>query len=282
MPIAKGAEPTKLDSQNRSPFYLACQSGDAGTVEFLARVLTETNPDKPSWNGEPSVPEKILDTPTKDGKTPLRKAAAMGHTSVVQVLLERFRNFLNINYRDPLGNRTVLHIAARLSLPSIVQLLLDHEAKTNLKDKAGDTPLTLCYQAWAGNISADMESIILSLITHDEETKKAALMDEDLLNSAVIYGGEKVVKTLLSLNVDVTRRDEHGWTPLELTRQYNNEEIQQMLSREGITVGKPPSRWIQTKGSSRLVSISNDGLELQYLHERAIGILLLPIRNPDH
>ncbi|OCL10787.1 hypothetical protein AOQ84DRAFT_374597 [Glonium stellatum] len=271
MLIDKGADPTQLDSQDRSPFYLACQSGDAKTVEYLARVLTETDLNKSNWKIKPPLSKNILDTPTKNGKTPLRKAVAMGHTSVIQVLLERFHNFLNIDYQDPSANRTVLHIAARLCLPAVVRLLLDHSARTDLKDKAEDTPLTLCYQAWVGNISADMESVVLFLINHNEETRRAALMDEDLLNAAVICGSEVVVETLLKLGVDVTRRDEHGWTALELARQYNNKEIQRMLSREGITVGKPPSGWVQTKGSNRLVNIFDDGLELQWLDGGVVG-----------
>ena len=71
---------------------------------------------------------------------------------------------------------TPLHVAVRRELPLVVETLIRHGAKTDIKDPAGDTPL----------------------------------------HRAVVYSSPGVVWELLQKSADVHALDKDGLTPLEL------------------------------------------------------------------
>ncbi|OAP63444.1 hypothetical protein AYL99_02671 [Fonsecaea erecta] len=269
MLIEKDANPTCLDDLGRSPFFLACEKGDLRTVEFLAATLKERDP-------------SYLDKPSSAGKTPLRRAATKGHALVVEKILTQYGEHVNINAVDEKLRRTALHVAALLGFSSVVQALLNHQARSDVKDRMSHTPLTLCCKAWSDLNSADLEPVILLLIDNDEDAARA---DAELLNTAIMCGSVRVVKKLRQLDVDVTRRDESGWTALELARQYKNYNIQQLLSTEGVTVGKRPCRWVGSKKSHKLVEILDDGLTLRYHSDKEVRCSFLsdhPIPSGTH
>jgi uncharacterized protein len=89
--------------------------------------------------------------PTKENTTPLMVAAGLGQTRIrtepeeknaleaAKILVELGAD---VNAADPTG-QTALHGAAYTASDSIVQFLVDHGAKMNVKDSYGMTPLSV-------------------------------------------------------------------------------------------------------------------------------------------
>ncbi|OAT14139.1 ankyrin repeat-containing protein, variant 2 [Blastomyces gilchristii SLH14081] len=82
------------------------------------------------------------------GRTPLFWAATRGHRDVVELLLEHGAN-INSKDRDKL---TALHIAVTGEHKDVVSLLLDRSARIEAKGSYGDTPLIRAIQASSKDI----------------------------------------------------------------------------------------------------------------------------------
>lgn len=81
-----------------------------------------------------------LDAEDGYGATAVYKAADLGKTSLVRLLLQAGANPNAVvgAYIDGPGRKTPLHVACRF--PAIMQLLLDHGARPQAKDSEGRTP----------------------------------------------------------------------------------------------------------------------------------------------
>ncbi|KAL9095257.1 MAG: hypothetical protein Q9165_002513 [Trypethelium subeluteriae] len=82
------------------------------------------------------------------GRTPLFWAAARGHREVVELLLD---HGARINTRDR-SKLSALHIAVTGVHKDVVSLLLDRSARMEEKDSYGDTPLTRAIQVGSKDI----------------------------------------------------------------------------------------------------------------------------------
>ena len=132
------------------------------------------------------------------GATPLHVAAEYGYSEIVEVLLE---HGATPNIRDKDG-RTPLHYAAMFGNSKVVEVLLEHGADPNIRNKYGSTPLH--YAA-----AFDYPKIV-ELLPKD-------LSDYDVtpLQGAVEFSYPEVVKLLLEHGANPNIQDyKYGWTPL--------------------------------------------------------------------
>ena len=245
----RGANLDLGDKHGRTPFFLACSNGNIETARFLLQKMTETE-------------RKSINAAMTDGRTPLSKAAGRGHVEVVKMLLEKVEAASGVNVQETAQRRTALHWAAYNGRTEVVDVLLQKSANATIEDAKGKTALALCGQGWAKDKSGDRIPIIIALIDHDRET---AATDTQLMATAAIRGSTKVIERLLDARAHPSKQDEHGWTPLQLAKQYGNTDAANLLAKRGAEVGSRPTRW---STENEKIKVSEDGCELEYVGER--------------
>ena len=237
------------DKQGQTPLFLACYLGHLEVARFILQTLRE--------NGHSSI-----NTARKDGRTPLSKGAGRGHVEVVKMLLEEVDVASAINAQETVQKRTALHWAAYNGQTEVVDLLLQKGADATIEDSKGKTALALCGQGWVKERSGDRVQIIVALVDHDRET---AAKDTQLMAIAAIKGSTKVIEKLLDARAHPSKQDEHGWTPLQLAKQYGNTDAATLLAKRGAEVGSRPSRW---NIENDKITVSGDGCGLEYVGKR--------------
>jgi len=138
-----GINPMGIDSilktrvDGATPFALAAQAGDTAVM----RILLDAGADP-----------KLT---TKEGTTPLMLAAGLGRNlSYTMMTPERelaaCKMLLDlgadVNAVNDAGN-TALHAAAHMRDEPLIQLLVDHGAKLNVKNRDGETPLAIAHRS---------------------------------------------------------------------------------------------------------------------------------------
>lgn len=244
----RGANLDLGDKHGRTPLFLACSGGNLETARFLLTTMR--------GKGHNSV-----NTAMNDGRTPLSKAAGRGHVEVVKMLLEETDAASAVNVQETAQRRTALHWAAYNGRTEVVDILLRQGADATIEDSKSQTALALCGQGWAKDKSGDRIQIIIALVDHDRET---AAKDTELMATAAIKGSTKVIERLLDARAHPSKQDEHGWTPLQLAKQYGNTDAATLLAKRGAEVGSRPSRW---NTDNEKIKVSEDGCELEYVKE---------------
>jgi serine/threonine-protein kinase len=178
------------DSQGRTALHRAATYGKTDVVEFLLESGALTSPRAkdgatPLYNavqfGKMAALERLVahhaqvDLPDLQGSTPLMIASEGGpsignNIPIVTALLAAGAKVDTVD----LKGRSALHRASAEAMPEPVKLLLEHQAKPNLKAKDGSTPLI----------------------------------------QAVTYGRPLVAQILISKGADVNLADSGGSTPL--------------------------------------------------------------------
>ena len=250
----RGATLDLGDKQGHTPFYLACQGGYLETARFLLQTMREKGCNNINVAG-------------KDGRTPLSKAAGRGHVEVVQMLLEEIDAASAVNVRETAHKRTSLHWAAYNGKIKVVNLLLQKGADATIEDSKSKTALALCGQGWAKGKPGDQVPIIIALVDRDRET---AAKDAEIMATAAIKGSTRVIEKLLEARAHPSKQDEHGWTPLQLAKQYGHTEAATLLAKRGAEVGSRPSRWYT---ESEKIRMSDDGCDLEYVGERECFVM---------
>ena len=170
--LDKGANPNAMEA-GYGALHIAVQRGDAELVKAL--LAHGANPNAFITRGSPArrVSSDVQLTASTVGATPVWLAASLGRADIVRLLaakggdvladkdgttplvesigfneqrtLETVRTLIeleaDVTVPNPAGN-TPLHAAASRGLTSVVQLLVDHGAKLNARNRRGQTPLT--------------------------------------------------------------------------------------------------------------------------------------------
>lgn len=164
-----------------------------------------------------SMVEKTLSDIAAEAKylfpkdTDLHKAAHLGD---FQHAFRLITNGASVNILDGRG-RTPLHVAAKSHQWRIIQLLLDHGAQIDSRDKSGLTPATYILDS----------SLVGQSLQFDPSSHPYYLNRDTLLflheqgakvtvHQAAYVGDLKAIKGLFAKGIDVNQVDKHGNTPM--------------------------------------------------------------------
>ncbi|XP_076451704.1 E3 ubiquitin-protein ligase MIB1-like [Babylonia areolata] len=100
---------------------------------------------------------------------------------------------------------TALHIAANLGHVHIVQLLVEKGAPINLRDKNGETPLT---------VGMKHDAVAEYLIKKGADVTVANNNGQTASHKAALYGHAHILRLLIAKGADVNAMDKAGDTPL--------------------------------------------------------------------
>ena len=141
------------------------------------------------------------------GIRPLYRAAVMGRSEVIRVLID---HGANVDQGTDRGTRP-LHAAAQQGHLAIVEMLLSAKAEVSAKDESGQTPLHLACRYKRGRIVSE-------LIRSGADTDWIDSQGRSPLHWAAGLGQLKAVKQLVSEGADINLVDNYGYTPVGLTR----------------------------------------------------------------
>jgi ankyrin repeat protein len=185
-------------------------------------------------------------------KTALYRAIYKDNLAIVSILLAYNAS---VNTPNPKGSsqETLLHHAARVASPEIVETLLQHGADLNIKNALGNTPL---YEAMLYNrletvqillkyyntvpldfyhtvIKMGALEILKSLVEYGFSINIKDHHHSTLLHLAVQVGDCKLVEFLLCQKLDINAKDKAGNTPLYLAIQNNHQAVIHLLREKG-------------------------------------------------
>ena len=165
--------------------------------------------------------------------TPLYGAALADAREAVEVLLQ---HKANVNAKDREGD-TPLHNAAVVNASETAEVLLQHGAKINAKTEDGRTPL---YNAAVVNASETAEV----LLQHGAKINAKTEDGRTPLHIAVWVNAPETAKVLLQHNAKVNAKDKDDWTPLHYAAENNSREAAEVLLQQGAKVNaKDESGW---------------------------------------
>lgn len=247
--VERGADVTKTTKNGYTPFFLACLAGHRETAEYLMSA------------SEGKIPDVAI-RPDKKGKTPLMKAAAKNHLTIMEMLLKRNDVKEVIDAGDKVFGMTALHKATQNVHTEAVKLLLESGASCNINNQDGLTPIMVCCHNWSAKRSERYSDTISLLLKHYRPNLAEST---EILNTATVCGSVPVIQSMLALGADPNRRDEHGWSAVELARHYNQNAALEVLQAAKFKGFKAPSRFVASVHKD--VLISEDGMELQHFRE---------------
>ena len=201
---------TWLSPPEPSPLYYATLCGIRSVVEYLV-IACRQDPNK-SHGGR---------------GTPLHAAVALGHTAIVQFLLEH-EHAAYVNARDK-RDSTPLHKASENGNLNVMQLLLSRGADVNVFDHLGDTPLhkALRFQRF---------DAVKFLVEGGADVNVWDKSNSTPLHEASESGNLDVIQLLLSLGADVNVLDHRGDSALHKASRYQKLDAVDFLVNGGADV----------------------------------------------
>lgn len=171
--VQAGADVNAFAENGRTPIFYAAARGKASTVSFLLEKKAEIN---------------LSD---KNGFTPLHCAAASGNTNLVKFLVSRKASV------PPTAKDGTTVLIAGAKYPEIVKFLVDKMPNVNGTDKDGNTALHLCAA------TADEETV-RKLLYHEAKEDLPNKKGETPIQLAARAGNIDVVKRLINMHVNIT------------------------------------------------------------------------------
>ena len=218
-----------------------------------------------------------VDAQSSSGEILLLHAAASGHKSDVQQLLEEGTD---IEVKDRWG-RTPLSCAATNGHGAIVKLLLEKKANIEARDNSGQTPLSCAAEngrlavvklllEWDANIegrdiSGQMPPSSVAERSADIEAKDR--WGRTPLSCAATNGHGAIVKLLLEKKANIKTRDNSGQTPLSRAAEDGRVAIVKLLLEWGADIeamdysGQTPLSHAETNRHYAVVKLLQNGTE---------------------
>lgn len=169
--------------------------------DALISVLPPKGPDR----------KKLLELVS--GRTPLVCAVEIGHTGVIQLLLQYNED---INERDEVEGKTALHRAVESGNEEIIKLLLQSDADVEVADLNGHTPLCLAAaECQLAAVELLLKSNANVHVTNNKGRTPLALVIIGMAPEQETFPEKaRIIQRLVENGSDIETRDEDGLTPL--------------------------------------------------------------------
>lgn len=239
--LRRGASASAVSRQLLQPIHIACVSGHEAIIDLLLNNGANVN----AQDGSGATPlmeacrignldlvqfllKKGANTHLKNayGWSPLHFASGFGTEKVISFLIQGDR--ASLDFKTSFGS-TALCLAIKRRHPEIVQLLLKMEARVDMRDNKGRTPLIRAA-------CVDHESIMTMILTTMRQTEKGQALinardDEGWTALAMVAGRGFVAGTRLLLKHDAecNIQDNTGRTALHTAIASNHAEIATLI-----------------------------------------------------
>jgi ankyrin repeat protein len=235
--LKHGAAPNKLDNDKHTPLFCACLGASA--TEDKAKLLLDTLLGMEVPLSEINCLTKGQRSPLREAAGHGFEYIVEKMIKTAEAAND-FAS-LALDVPDNRKGMTPLHRAAWLGRTGCVRLLLEANADVMLWDNDGKTALTLANEQWALASNHEGYEEILSLLI-DADTGAAA-SDSELVAVCALNGSLRLLEKLANIGADLTCQDRYGWTPIELARNHQQEEASRFLKRKAAWTGMLPSEW---------------------------------------
>jgi ankyrin repeat protein len=223
MLINRGADVNIANRYGVTPLHFAASGGHPEASAILLQKGASVNA---TLTGQFNIFGPSGAANLADGATPLHLAAAKGNKDLVELLLE---HKAKVNARGAY-EKTALNLAAEFGTTEVVRLLLEHGADiNNLETANSSVPL---HNAVARRLR-DMVEVILA---HKPRLELRNSSHWTPLQAAVERGNVGIVEILLQAGADPNATINNGITPLHEAVQSRNKQMVELLLRHKANV----------------------------------------------
>jgi uncharacterized protein len=169
----------------------------------------------------------LLEVRDVNGYTALNYAAANGHMSIVQLLVQHGADINAVNNRS----RTPLFVASMHQHVDVVSCLLTAGADVSTVDFQGYTALhTACAEH-----SGDTAAVVELLLANGADVHKCNTRQQTALAVAAFNGKLQCAKALIAAGADVNHIDTYGYYTLHVAIRGQQAALVQLLLDNGAT-----------------------------------------------
>ena len=228
--VKKGLALSVKDNTGLTPLDVAFKSlDDLTSVEIAAELIMGGAEDVDSEYDyfQQAVQTRNLNTRFDDGQTCLHIASIMGHTPIVEYLLE---NSADTMVQDSSG-ATPLHEAVRYGNVEIIRLLLNFNANPDARDNLGKTPIMLI-------MPREKTSEVYNLfIRYRADLNQKDMYGDTVLHTAAMLNVDTdTISILTNSGADVNARNKEGVTPLAIAIQKGDVMTARLLAARGANI----------------------------------------------
>jgi len=265
------------DKRDVTPLILAAQEGHSDVCELLLKA--GANPfatSESSMNAMHTaavagkvkivqmlvVHKQLIDSKTKNSRTPLMLAAQEGHRDVCEALLKAGAGPL-VTDEDGVN---AMHIAATYEQTNIIQLLATDKQLIDSKNKKGHTPLMLVTMQ--GNL--ELCELLLKAGANPSVTDKKGA---NAMHWAANSGKTEIVRLLLAFKQLIDSKIKEGHTPLFLAAERRHLEVCEALLKAGA------SPLVTAEDGSNVMHMAAKGGKVEIIQMFLVHKKLIDARN---
>ncbi|KAG8530531.1 uncharacterized protein KY384_005034 [Bacidia gigantensis] len=235
-----GASPSTTDTRQKTPIHYALAGGH-GEISSILEIMMPATPlpleeilHEAVQSGDIDVVEflikqKVNLNPSHIARSALITACRRGHAQIVRLLLESGADPNPRPHECPASEDIPLHLAVRLGLLQIMEILLENGAHASVCDDKGRSAL------FETPGTPGLETTLMMLQCGINITRK----DNDgnkILHWTVGKGALKHTKAFIDQGVPVDSLNNAGLTPLVIAIQNQNYHMVRLLIQRGSDV----------------------------------------------